>query len=346
MELGERGGAKTYEGQNESSWPVADAAMIALAASAASLQKRKTSGLGKPAAPRRRLGAVVAGALATTAVAAGVLVSTANPAWAATETLTLTPNHGQATDSFTAIYEVSPPPADCESGAELVNFYWDGGQGGRPGGDGRYGNGAQLLLSGDGRCRAFIQITPPSGYNRVGTHQLRGDRAPFVGPVTVYGTARAYYLIDDPPPSSDAADPGASPSQQQTSGGGGPVAIGNGAVVAPAASGVQGTPPAAIGNGAAVAAPAAPSVRGTPPVAPTDPLLAAGLRDAPALPGPGFAIAIPAARASPAVSAPGGRRHRNDGGNGWWIGIVGAATAVAAGSTVVVKRGRWSATRV
>jgi hypothetical protein len=286
--------------------------MIGLAASAGSLGKRTAGGPARPAAPRRGLGTMIAGAFAATAIAGAVLISTASSASATTETLTLTPNHGQATDSFTAIYEVSPPPADGGSGAELVLFYWDAERAPGGGGDGPQGNEGQMHLSGD-YCRASIVITPTAS-DGAGTHQLRGDRAPYVGPVTVYGTASAYYTID-PPPSSVAPDSGSSPGQPHASGGGRPQAISSGSA------------------GAASTAP---------------PSAAVASSDTPLLPGPGFAIAIPAARASRAVSASAskGRRHRDGGVSGWWwIGVIGAAVAVAAGSTVVGKRRRWSATR-
>ena len=75
-----------------------------------------------------------------------------SPALATSETLTLTPTHCQATDYFTAIYEVSPPPADCGSGAELVNFNWDNGRQDGGWGDGREGKavGRPRMLVGDG----------------------------------------------------------------------------------------------------------------------------------------------------------------------------------------------------
>ena len=139
-----------------------------------------------------------------TAIVAAVLISTASPAWA-TETLTLTPNHGQATASFTAIYETYPAPGDCRTGAQVVDFFWD---------NDRQANGAIMEQTGD-YCRASMQITPPSTNNRVGIHQLRGDRHPYVGPITVYAKAQANYTIDPPP--SASLSPSASPTKQTAS---------------------------------------------------------------------------------------------------------------------------------
>jgi hypothetical protein len=260
-----------------------------------------------PLAPGRGrgLGTMIAGALAATAIAAAVLIPTASPAWATTETLTLTPNHGLATDSFTAIYEVSPPPADCGSGAELVNFYWDNGERlHNPEGD--Y-DGASMEQKG-GHCRASMKITPSANAN-FGTHQVRGDRAPYVGPVTVYGTASAQYTIDFPS-ESPAASHGES-----------------------------------VGGGSPSAANSSPRVRPTAPVSARDPLLGTASPDAPAVPGPGFTIEIPAARGPSAASV---SERRPRGASGPPIGLVGAVAAVAVAWAIVVgvRRRRWSATRV
>jgi hypothetical protein len=256
---------------------------------------------------------VMAGGLAATAIAATALISTATATWAQTdtqtETLTLTPNHGQATDSFTAIYEVSPPPADCGSGAELVNFYWDYG-GPLYNNEGQY-YGAGMEQKG-GHCRASMKITPPNNENWVGEHKLRGDRAPYVGPVTVYGTASAYYTIDSAPSESPAASPGES-----------------------------------VGGGSTGAASSAPRVRETAPVASRDPLLGAASRDTPAVPGPGFVIEIPVAQASSVASVSERHSGRDGRANGLEIGAVGVGVAaVVAWAIAMVKRRRWSATRV
>jgi hypothetical protein len=250
------------------------------------------------------------GMLAAAVIAAAVLISPPNSASAGTDprttdTLTLTPNHGQATDSFTAIYEVSPPPADCGSGAELVNFYWDNG-GRLYNNEGHY-DGAGMEQKG-GHCRASMKITPSANAS-FGTHQVRGERAPYVGPVTVYGTASAKYTIDFPPES-----PGISAGES-------------------------------VGGGSPAAANSAPRLRPTAPVSARDPLLGTASPDTPAVPGPGFAIEIPAARESSAASV---SERRPRGASGAPLGPVGALAAVAVAWAVAVgvKRRRWSATRV
>ena len=141
-----------------------------------------------------------ASATALTAVfVCSLLTIAAAPSWAEDESLSVKPNHGQATASFKATYEVRPAPDNCEQ--SVVGFYWDGA---------KVANVSMTLVdsglySEPGRklyyCRASAEITPPESKRQVGTHEVGGARgypggSSAVAPVT--------YTID---PSPAAAPP-------------------------------------------------------------------------------------------------------------------------------------------
>ena len=114
------------------------------------------------------------------AVALVVVVPTAAQAAA---TLSLTPNHGVPTASFTATYTLTV--VECFSAGESVAFFWDSG---------RLPYATATL---DDGCTASATAPPPSSGATVGVHSVRGR---YCSGACQFATAT--YTIDTPPPTT------------------------------------------------------------------------------------------------------------------------------------------------
>jgi hypothetical protein len=167
----------------------------------------------------KRLQRSVTRAVAAVVLAGGILLFMTLPT-SAVDTLTLSPNHGQAADSFTASYSLSADQFNDEATCEqfFAEFKW--GNTFMGSGDFVYSFRPPLgpQIPARKSCRASRQITPPSSDRNVGVHQVSAERfKKGQAQKTQVGNDQADYTIDPAP--SPSPSPSPSPTKKGASGG-------------------------------------------------------------------------------------------------------------------------------